>query len=192
MKPRLLLGLFALVALLQWALPLGLIVQHERTLSEGTVYRFRTAPVDPVDPFRGRYVALQFPAATYAVPPDWERPRGLAYAPVLRGADGEAVLGAPQATPPAAGDYLPVRLRWVEEGRVQVQLPFDRYYLDERLAPEAERLYREAAAARTGDAAPGALSAHVQVRIRKGHGVLEDLLIDGQPLRERLRATAAP
>jgi uncharacterized membrane-anchored protein len=192
MKTRLLLGVFAVLALLQWGLPLGLIAQHERTLREGAVYRFRTAPVDPVDPFRGRYVALQFPAETYAVPPDWVAPVGPAYAPVWVTPTGEAVLGPPQATPPAEGDYLPVRLRWQDEGRVQVQLPFDRYYLDERLAPEAERLYRAAAAPTAEDGSPGTISAHVQVRIRKGHGVLDALLIDGEPVQDRLRATAGP
>ncbi len=36
------------------------IVQAERTLKTGTLYRFRTAPVDPYDAFRGRYVRLEF------------------------------------------------------------------------------------------------------------------------------------
>lgn len=188
MSARWLLAVFIAVALVQWALPLALIVQHERTLAEGRMYRFRSAPVDPVDPFRGRYVALQFAAETYAVPPDWEPPTGAAYAAVLPGADGDAVLGPPQSTPPADGDYLRVKLRWFEEGRVQVQLPFDRYYLDERLAPEAERRYRESSLrdSESGDitAAPGA---QVQVRIRGGHAVLEALLIDGQPLHQWLQ-----
>lgn len=188
MSPRLLLGVFLAVALLQWALPVGLIVQHERTLAEGAVYRFRTAPADPVDPFRGRYVALQFAAETYAVPPDWVAPTGDAYVAVVVGADGDAVLGPPQSTPPMEGDYLRVKLRWHEDGRVQVQLPFDRYYLDERLAPEAERVYFEAAL-RDPDSGEisAAAGAQVQVRIRDGHAVLEALLIEGQTIHQRLQ-----
>lgn len=55
--------LFALLCVAQWAVPLAMVQRAERTLSEGTAYRFRTAPVDPADPFRGRYVTLDFDAA---------------------------------------------------------------------------------------------------------------------------------
>lgn len=189
MSTRIRVAVFVLVALLQWALPLGLILQHERTLAEGAVYRFRAAPVDPVDPFRGRYVALAFAADTYAVPPGWVAPAGPAYAPVVVTPAGEAILGPPQAIPPSEGDALPVQILWHEDDRIQVRLPFDRYYLGEQRAPEVERLYRDAAGPPSEDELMSA-NAHLQVRIRGGHAVLEDLLIDGRSVGRR--ATADP
>src|SRR5438067_13188253 len=56
--------LFAVVALLQVSVPASVIWNRERTLKEGRVWKFRTAPVDPVDAIRGRYIALRFDAET--------------------------------------------------------------------------------------------------------------------------------
>jgi uncharacterized membrane-anchored protein len=52
--------LFAVVAVVQLAVPASLIVRHELTLQQGQMFKFKTAPVDPYDAFRGRYVALRF------------------------------------------------------------------------------------------------------------------------------------
>ena len=38
------------------------IYKRESVLHHGRVFKFQTAPVDPVDAFRGRYVALSFQA----------------------------------------------------------------------------------------------------------------------------------
>ena len=51
--------LFVLVAVIQLAVAGRAIVISELTLRSGEVYRFRIQPVDPVDAFRGRYVAVR-------------------------------------------------------------------------------------------------------------------------------------
>ena len=68
-------------------------------------------------------------------------------------------------------------MRWRYEDTVTLQLPFDRYYMKESRAPEAERSYNRRA---QGE------KAWVTVRIREGHAVLEELYIDGLPIREYL------
>ena len=60
---------FALVGLAQLAVPASLIWKREQTLRHGSVWKFRTAPVDPVDAFRGRYVALEFEAEGQTISP---------------------------------------------------------------------------------------------------------------------------
>ena len=57
--------IFLLVALAQIAVPASMIWKRQRTLSEGRVWKFRTAPVDPVDAMRGRYLALRFEAEEF-------------------------------------------------------------------------------------------------------------------------------
>lgn len=178
---------------LQWTLPVYLIRRGQAALDEGALYRFRTAPVDPVDPFRGRYVVLDFVAATLTLPRAAERyddgERG--YAPIRVGADGFALLDPPLPQPPA-GDYLQVRVAWAGEGELRLQLPFDRYYLDEHLAPEAEQRYRDSNRV-DAESAEDARPAWVQVRVRDGYALIEELYLDGQPVRELLRpATASP
>src|SRR5215467_3604576 len=64
MKRRMALGLFLCLALAQLAVPASMIARRELTLQYGRQYRFQTAPIDPSDPFRGRYVALQLQAIT--------------------------------------------------------------------------------------------------------------------------------
>ncbi|MBK6341440.1 MAG: GDYXXLXY domain-containing protein [Flavobacteriales bacterium] len=62
-KPLLFLG----IALAQLAVPAWMIAGRERVLSQGEVFKFKTAPIDPRDPFRGEYVRLDFEAES-AVP----------------------------------------------------------------------------------------------------------------------------
>jgi uncharacterized membrane-anchored protein len=174
----------------QWLVPGYLIQRGQATLHEGVTYRFRTAPVDPVDPFRGRYVALDFEAASIelAQPVGELRSGQRVYAPIRVGADGYARLDAPLLQPPAAGDYLPVKVAWVNVDELRLQLPFDRYYLDETLAPEAERRYWDANRMRGDDAEDPRRPAWVQVRVRGGYALIEELYIEGRPVRELLRS----
>src|SRR5688572_7599870 len=51
---------FLLVALVQLYVPAQMIWNREEILETGKEYKFRTAPIDPNDPFRGKYVALRF------------------------------------------------------------------------------------------------------------------------------------
>lgn len=182
----LLLGLGAL-CLVQWALPTYLIHRGQTTLEQGRQYRFRTAPVDPADPFRGRYVALDFEAARLALRTgaDAFEAGQRVQVPIVVGADGFATLGAPVVAVPASSDYLQARVQWVNNGELGLRLPFDRYYMDERAAPEAERRYWEASRrAGATDAEDARRPAFVTVRVRSGYAVLEDLYIDGRPVRE--------
>ncbi len=53
---------FLVIALLQVSVPGSVIWKREQTLRHGRVWKFRAAPVDPIDAIRGRYVALRFAA----------------------------------------------------------------------------------------------------------------------------------
>ena len=55
-----LLGVFVLVALMQLFVPANMIWSREKVLNEGKIYKFKTAPIDPNDPFRGKYISLNF------------------------------------------------------------------------------------------------------------------------------------
>jgi len=180
--------ILGLVCLAQWAVPGYLIARGQATLEQGTAYRFRTAPVDPLDPFRGRYVALDFQAAQVKIPSgrDYEHGERL-YAPIAVDPDGYARLLPPQPQPPAQGDWLPVVVQGKDAGGLlRLRLPFDRYYMDERLAPAAERAYRDGNRRGRADDGQNARPTYVSVRVRRGYAVLEELYIDGLSVRERL------
>jgi len=182
--PQLRLAALAVVALLQLAVPAHMIVGRERTLREGTAWRFRVAPVDPADAFRGNYLALSFEARTAVVPKGLEVERGdRVVVPLLRDAAGFARLAPVRTSPPAHGDWLRLEVAWfTEESGVRsahLELPFDRFYLDEELAPQADAKFAALAPRRD----PVQLPAWALVRVRDGKAVLEDVLIEGRSVR---------
>lgn len=175
---RVRLGLFALVALAQLGAAGFAIVKHERTLADGERFLFRVAPVDPEDPFRGRYLQLGFPAATVQGTP----PVGAyehVYAILDRDPEGFARVARLVAEPPRGAPYLSTRIAWTGPARVQIDLPFARYYEEESIAREADLALAE-------HTRQGGAGAHVAVRVLAGHAVLEELYLGGVPLRDYL------
>ena len=179
-RTRILALLFLTVALVQIALPASRIRLYEQTLREGKAFKFRTAPVDPYDAFRGRYVALRFEAGDAA----WNE-KDMAshgrkiFALVETGPDGFAQFTSASSKRPASGDYLEVKSGYSGgDNRVRVEVPFDRFYMEEKLAPIAEQVYREHSANRSER------DAYAIVRIRNGLGVIEQVFVGEKPLAE--------
>ncbi|WP_051362081.1 GDYXXLXY domain-containing protein [Solimonas soli] len=181
------LALLLLACALQWALPAALALRSEQALRSGARYYLRTAPLDPLDPFRGRYVTLSFDARAPVRAADAWQYGERVYVPIRTGADRYASFGAPSRTAPAEGDYLEARVGgFPADGVISLRLPFDRYYLDEHAAPAAERAYREA------NGRDAKVEAYVSIRVRGGHAALEELFIDNRPLRQYLREAPPP
>lgn len=180
MKTKSLLFLFAVAVILQLAVPAAMIAKRERVLREGRVFKFRTAPVDPYDAFRGRYVALSLEQSNIAVPLGSDYARGQRVFAVLEeDADGFATITALRRERPDAEPYLATRIQYVHNTNALLDLHFDRFYMGENEAPAAEKAYRKHST-RTNR------SAYIQVRIEKGFGVIEDLYIENTPIREYL------
>lgn len=53
-------GAFIIITIVQWFVPGKMIWDKEAVLRKGKVFNFRTEPVDPSHPFKGRYIALSF------------------------------------------------------------------------------------------------------------------------------------
>ncbi len=168
------LALLALVCAAQLAVPLWMVRRAESTLSEGAIYLFRTAPVDPVDMFRGRYVRLGFSDLSVARASLNLRRGDAVYALLDRDAEGFARIVDVVREAPSSGDYLSVTVGSVQKEEISFQLPTDRFYMQEALAPAAERAY-------------GRLRgrpAWAEIRVRDGHAVISDVFIDGVRLAE--------
>jgi len=170
---------FALVACAQIAVPASLIWKREQTLRQGSVWKFRTAPVDPVDAFRGRYVALEFEAEAQQIsPPPNARYGQTVFVSLRPDAEGFAIIDQVLPHRPDGHDFIEARLH----GTI-VSLPFDKYWVTERDAPAAEAAY---AAQSTREKR----NAFVTVRVFNGDAALEQLYLDGLPLGDYLRANA--
>ncbi|MGA2221651.1 MAG: GDYXXLXY domain-containing protein [Verrucomicrobiia bacterium] len=187
MKSRVILAVFIAVAIAQVIVPVRMIARRETTLRLGRTYKFRTAPVDPYDAFRGRYVWLGYEQNRARWSGESE-PGSFrtAYALVEEGRDGFAVINQVMPQPPKSGDYVKVGRvyrDWQTNSVVHFSLPFDRYYMEETKAPKAEHAYREHLNRRgqTND------NTYAVVRIKSGEAVLEDVYVDGKPIAEFIR-----
>jgi len=171
---------FVLVAFAQLAVPGSLIWKREHTLRQGNVWKFRTAPVDPVDVFRGRYVALHFDVETQEIsPPPNSNYSDKVFVTLKANAEGFAEIDQVAATKPAGDDFIEAHL----SGKM-VLLPFDKYWVSERDAPAAETAYQNLS--RRGNQ-----NAYVSVRVFRGDAAIEQLYLDNQPLGDYLRSQAA-
>jgi uncharacterized membrane-anchored protein len=168
---------FVLVAFAQLAAPASLIWKRENTLRKGSVWKFRTAPVDPVDAFRGRYVALQFEVETQEVtPPANAESHRTFFVTLKQDAEGFAEVEQVSVAQPARDDFMIVQL-----SGDKITLPFDKYWVTERDAPAAEAAY-------LAQSRRDKRNAFVTVRVFRGDAAIEQLYLDNQPLGEYLRA----
>ena len=178
------LALFIALAVIQLTVAAGAIIRSEMALRYGEVFRFKLEPVDPVDAFRGRYVALRF--TEVSAPVAEGRPslnRQKVYVPLVIDDDGFASFGPVVLERPEGEAYLRMRsgIEYTnEEGesRLSLALPFRRYYMTEELAKEVDRsLWRR-----------GQRPAWITVKVRNGAGTIDDLWVDGVPVREWLES----
>jgi len=177
-------ALLIAVGLVQLAVPGWMIFEQEQTLRLGTEYKFQTEPVDPYDLFRGRYVALRFKAEDVKRKPgDSELPRNTkVYVAVKTNAAGFAEVERVSQTPLNGDNVFPATVTWGD----RLQFPFNRYYMEETLAPQAEAAYRKANIRNSSQ------QTWAVVRLRNGKAALADLFIDGQPIRDYLRDHPQP
>ncbi len=180
--------LFILLALVQLYVPAKMILRREEIIATGSEYKFETAPVDPYDPFRGRYITLNFQETRVPVTDlsDWKE-GDVVYAVLGTDEEGLAIFTEALKSPPdTSQDYLTTQVEYIvehDEKGLVLMLPFNRYYMEEFKAPAAEQAYRDAANS-TGR------EASALVMIKEGEAVLKDVLIDDVPIREYVEKAA--
>ena len=173
--------IFGVVALAQLAVPTTMVWQRDQTLKQGRIWKFRTAPVDPVDVIRGRYIALRFTAEEFAAAGKFEAGNKPVYAVLKQSTDGFAEIDHLTTEPAGTDDTVPVESVWWWGGKQQVRFPFNKFWVAEANAAAAERAYVE-------NNRRDNQNVYVTVRVRRGDAALDQLYIDNQPLSEYLRA----
>ena len=183
---KLLVPIFIIVLVLQWYVPASMIIDREIVIRSGKTYKIRTAPIDPNDPFRGKYVSLNFRQNQYpasqALKKDLVAGDPLYLIPAID-KDGFLSIDTLLRTSPVhQKDYLEVSFAYFGENGQELifQYPFDRFYMDEFKAPRAEQTYSSSmrdTSART----------YALVRIWKGAGVVEDIMINDTSLTKLVK-----
>jgi uncharacterized membrane-anchored protein len=181
--------LLGILILVQIAVPFKMIQEKENILRNGELVKLRTRPIDPADPYQGRYVRLQF-EDDYIPCPENNKPDLNYHEPIYAlfetGPDGFIRFTDWSREKPGGGHYLKTRYKgirkiWQPDTKkhlhkgIRLDIPFDRYYMDEAKAPRAEVLAREATRS---------TNCWANVRILNGKGVIEDVIAQGQSLSD--------
>ena len=151
------------VIIIQLFAPAYMIANKYYIINTGEEFRFRVSPVDPSDAFRGRYVALN--AAQSGEPLKGR------YGILAVGADGFAEIASATDKKPSSGSYVK------SSDSIWFILPINRYYMDEKLAPEAELLTRRVVSEK---------ETFVTVRVKNGELVITGLFVGGVAIEEAI------
>ncbi|MEI7946748.1 MAG: hypothetical protein WCJ02_08625, partial [bacterium] len=117
--------------------------------------------------------------------------------------NGFSIVSAVSHVKPTSGTFIRSRVQWSQEEYIEkpkpsnkynreatgkwtihLELPFSRYYMPEKLAPRAEDTYRHVNRRAQGEANKAA----ARVRVWNGMVVIEDIEINGKPIRTFIEA----
>lgn len=175
---------FVVVCLVQIYVPLQMSQFQNRILRTGVAYKFKTAPIDPNDPFRGKYITLSFEENTFFYQDTsihWNYLHEI-YVQIEKDEAGFAkVVNVTQEPPTGGVDYVRAGLggesTFEKRTTLTIDYPFDRYYMEESKALEAEVAYADAQRDTNQ-------VAYARVSIKDGHAVIKDVFINETPILE--------
>ncbi len=175
--------LFLFVAGAQIYVPASMILDREKTLATGKTFRFETRPIDPNDPFRGKFVALDYEQNVCTIPDsvyfsyDEE-----IYVQITEDENGFAKVTNVTVDPPETEtDFIKASAGgsnyYNDSTTVYIEYPFDRFYMEEYKAPEAEKVYSQSQR-------DSLKISWAVVKVLEGNAVLEDVMIDGISIKD--------
>ena len=157
-----------ILIIVQLCVPAYMVGSKYYTLKRGTEVKFEVRPFDPYDPFRGRYVSIR---------PELFMNDGInrykEYGIISIDENGYAKIEKTQKEKPK--DELYIR----SKAKNFYNLPIDRYYMNEKLAPKAEKLTWSL---------PSDNKVYVTARILNGSLVVSGLYVNDVPIEDYVRS----
>ena len=170
------------MSLVQLYIPVSIILDKENILEEGREFRFKVAPLDPYDPFRGKYINLSFEQSSFQVTNEAEWVQGTpVFITMTDDEKGFAKIASVSKEPPAGEEaYIKAISGYVYTDSITtmaIHFPFDRFYMEESKAENAEKAYNDSARDSTQ-------ITYALVSVMNGDAVIKDVLINGVPIKE--------
>ena len=159
---KILLPILILVMIIQLLVPSYMIWNRYDVLKNGEEVKFKVSLYDPYDAFRGRYVSID-------VDNEWGGLYEYSYGRygVLKVDEkGFAKIESVSEKVPEGKLYI------TSSDEDYFYFPHDRYYMEETLAPKAEKAIEKVD------------NAYITVRIKNGKSVISGLYINGIPVEE--------
>jgi len=156
-----------------------MIVESEDAIITGAAYKFKTRPIDPTDPFRGKYITLQYEMNHFETIDSTHVVGEEIYVYLKNDDEGFAEVSQISKKPmDIEADYVRARVTYYYKGKVNFQLPFNTFYMEETKAYDAELAYIKA----NRDSLSN--NVYALVYVKDDQVVLKDVLIDDIPIQE--------
>ena len=173
--------LFILVVLIQLFVPLNITFEHKNILKNGKEYKFEVAPIDPTDPFRGKYITLRYKNNTFMVKNyvSWKRNDDVY---VLFSTDNKGFAKIKSISKKKPGNnkfYLKstiIYLNYINK-EIIINYPFNRYYIGEYKAKKTEEIYRKYLNDSTK-------TIYALVKIKNGKAVIKDIRVNKKSIKQ--------
>ncbi|MBP7469701.1 MAG: GDYXXLXY domain-containing protein [Flavobacterium sp.] len=179
--------LFLFVAMAQLFVPAQMIYNQEDILNTGKIIKFQCEPIDPNDPFRGKFITLNFKESGIKVKnlKGWNRNETV-FAKIETSKDGFAKIKSISKTEPKDNSiYLKLKINYIadydNENKIYLDFPFNRFYMNEYKAKNAEEVYAESTIGTTK-------TAYASVAVKNGEAVIKDVLIDNVSIKKWAKA----
>jgi len=171
---------FILVAAAQLILPAQMIFNQENILKTGTAFKFKTQPVDPSNPFKGKYIYLNFEANTIkTIDSTWSRHEPV-FVSVVEDSLGFAMVDKVTRAKPIKGNFINAKVSYYSsyDKTLRLDYPFNEFYMNETKAYDAEIAHANA----QNDSIPN--NTYALVFIKEGQTVLDNVFIDEIPIAD--------
>lgn len=196
------LPIFFIVVAAQWYVPISMIVGFENVLDVGTAFKFKAQPRDPFNPVYGNYMSINYEASSIVIPRNFELNQSdIAFFSVIEDETGYAIIHEISHKRPSTVTYFTAMINYIDYNyrtepqqaehleeeeyaepdsmRIDFDIPFTEFYLNQETAPIAEDIFNEG----IRDSA----RVYGLVKIHNGQAVLEMLFIDDVPITELSR-----
>lgn len=180
MKTTYLFILFIIIAGVQLFIPANMIFNQEDILKTGKAFKFKTQPVDPSDPFKGKYIYLNYELNSIkSNDSSWTR-NEIVFVKIANDSLGYVMATDIVRSNPKSGDYVKATVNWYDarQGLLHFSFPFNEFYMNETKAYDAEVAHRNA----QSDSVLN--STYALVYIKGGAAVLENVFINDVPIAD--------
>ena len=180
--------IFIVVVLAQLFVPAQMIFNKEAIITNGKAYKFKTQPVDPSDPYRGKYINLNYDISSFVTTDTlWER-QDKVYVYLDIDSLGFAKVNDVSKTPlNLTRDFIVAEVNWYNkrDKKLNFSFPFNRYYMEETKAYDAE------VAVRNNQRDSIKNNTYALVYIKNGEAVLNDVIIDDISIKDYVQKKAS-
>jgi len=168
--------LFLIFSLAVITVPLVIIYQSENILENGHRHKIKLRGYDPFDPFRGKYLRLNYDNMISG--DETIREGEKAYITLKKDSDGFSEFDYAFHDEPSHTDYFEAEVLYAGGGMIEFKMDnITKYFINENKAKKAEYVIMDFTQNKPNDI-------YVAIRVYDGHCRLEDIFVEEKPLLE--------